>query len=313
MPHRTHKMVKRISNLRERALLEADQFHLHQPHERHSEVKEKLVNLIWEAFKPYIDNPDNAVMSLPAAQFAYLHDKYSQPTIIRVKKYLGIKSFRQFGVWHWKLPLYSPTVAEQRIHTRNLALLHKAKHQVELMQRPCAQTLVDVMSSLHWCEENDKVVMAMADMGYKSRASIVHSKSNLGIVSRKIDGTWLWVYPHQEVKDWLVEQLIDGMPRDIDKICEKGFNERKYKRILLYVTQIATPGIAYEVFEDVVCWKLYGEDPRVIPPGDPVVVSAVAAAREMGFDVIENELIDENDPADVEFPDGFFDEDIFRD
>lgn len=178
---------------------------------------------------------DPGIRRLPATDFEDLKNEYSPPSIVKAKKILSIRSQRLEGYWFWSYPREAPTEALQNIHKRKMDALNLAEDEQKKRARLSCRILAELMTDCKFFATNKEIEHEMATRGY-SRATTLKMKSLLGIVSKSIDGIWMWIWPHKDVQDWMIKKLENG-PVPISQILLEANADHDWCDHLIYLTR----------------------------------------------------------------------------
>jgi hypothetical protein len=210
---------------------------------------------VYEVFSKALDDPTNtegvpASQALPAVEF---EDLLSHQTIRRVKRALGIKSFRKDGVWWWTFPKRTPMIAQQRIHDRKMMVLRRSLPH-ENMPMPQVR-LIQIMTEHDFdCPS----ATALAETGYKRR-SVIAAKTALHIVTirgsiQAPQSKTRWIYPAPEVQEWIHSRLTNGSMPEAE-LLEEAAASTNWSPDVLQVTRKFL-GIKATYSESVRYWEM---------------------------------------------------------
>lgn len=164
---------------------------------------------VYDRYTQALDDPTNS-LGIPAINF----DDITGKSIRRIKRALNIKSFRKDGIWWWSFPKRTPIAAMQKIHDRKMRILRRSLPHENI---PMPQVrLIQVMEE-HNLDCPSFIVFE--EIGYKRR-SVIAAKTALHIVTIRTATMSRWIYPSEEVQNWIYTRLEDGPLPEVELLQE---------------------------------------------------------------------------------------------
>lgn len=167
---------------------------------RKKPIAERCMESIFAVFK------DNEFRDTPASAFLPLYSSYSKKLIYRCKKKMDILSYRMGGEWVW---------ASKNLKRADLVMKkERAKidagvaHIVREREDSESTRMLRALCTVHpYAFVRSEIV----DQLPYQKVTLQLAKRRIGIVHRKVDGIWMWLYPMApEVREWLVRFLSFG-------------------------------------------------------------------------------------------------------
>lgn len=153
----------------------------------------------------------------------------------KIRRLLGIRPEKLKGTWHWHRPTRDMTGAileDMEVDISYQTSLSK----LEMLRRPAADALANVMRRHNF---DTLASIAKLESGYNVQTT-QRMKSLLGIVTQKDiygDKQYHWLWPCDEVRDYLVELLSHGAMTK-DDVCSRAMYERRYSQQLVHLVLI---------------------------------------------------------------------------
>lgn len=213
----------------------------YQPKLRKNTRMSALLARIYEVFSDHatlIGKPER----IPATAFSFL-EEYSNSTVNKAKKYLGIRSVRRNDVWWWTFPKRAPSEFEEKVRKEMVKDTDPYKEELSVLSRPASRELMAIMEEHNLVCTNTLALELMERAGY-SRNTTLRMKAELGIISRKLHDQWCWLWANRPVQDWLEKQLAAG-PVPHQQLALRAYEEHGWSFDLLLLARAALPSIIW--------------------------------------------------------------------
>ena len=245
----------------------------------------RLARIVEEIYQIFDDHATRtgSLKPIAAMVFDYLRSDYAPPTIVKARKVLGITSIRRGGVWWWKFPKVAPNEAMENAHSIKVKQLNVAEEELRKLQRAAAVTLQGIMIDHRLYVENTIALGEMEIAGY-SRNTTLRMKNDLKIVTKKIEGKWMWIWAHREVQDWLLNKLSTG-PRPYQSLFIEAYAEYGWHEEVLKLARVALETVWVCIIDKVGHWR----DMGIVTPDMPVGTESNPSTDHFSPSVVRNQ------------------------
>ena len=181
---------------------------------------EKTIHVIFDMFR---QSGGNTILAAEAQARAHV----SRQTLIKAKNFLGIRHMRQRSEHRFRVFWSPPKISIEQALTRLYQdREQRKKERKKDLERPDLSDIACVLRDFMLAEGTNYEVLGrevlQAMYPICSRRTTMKVKKKLGIRSVKRQTGWWWIYPAQEVQDWLENLLLDWPPMLITDIIPQA-------------------------------------------------------------------------------------------
>jgi hypothetical protein len=199
--------------------------------------------------------------SVPASEFRRI--RASSLTLRRAKEALGITTQRwrdKNGKWilYWYRGNRNAAKSIQEIEKK--AQTQHKHHAVSV----AAQYMRDMLTAQGTGYEASAQDIIEALLPVCTRRTMTRAKKELGVVSIKRQNVWYWLWPAQEVQDWLENLLIDTEPLPRERIYDMAQDKGWSRETVNLARQKLGRGEVQELWNDG-AWCWYSPKTGAIP------------------------------------------------
>jgi len=260
MPLNPNALVEKLRRTEEELEIQSQMYYLGETPVKPPKINPNtrmhlLATRVYDAFV------DTHKRSIPATEMDELLAGCSRTTINRLKKFLGIRSFRKNQKWYWAFPRRAPDEARHKAHILMIKENNVYKDEISARHRPAVEDLRVIMEEWNWQIPNNVGFELMQAAGYQ-RSTALKAKGILGILSKKNleNKKWMWYYASDKVITWLRDKLSAGpVPHKV--IAFDAWSEMQWDWELILLARKVMGGITWTRQGNDIVWTDVNQTP----------------------------------------------------